>query len=448
MNSKQTLIRLGAERLAEELLRLAEHSRTAVDRIDFITSSKREILDRFELQLDELCNGEFYDWRSIEEYADRLKQLLCNLKESIDNSCEGVKRVGQFFERDSAIMESCDDSDGSVGMVFSIDATDCFVHFSKKCEHKEFVAKKLLELALNDQYGLRDQLIEQASECLPEQWLRWLVEQLQQGDEEESYNAHQSAIFLQSLARQLRDPQLFEEVTLRSKLSFISCLGVAQVYLDNGDATRAQGWTERASLEFPSTYYLLSYGYQTIRREICRQLGDRAGEERMAWEIFRSNRSVERLTELLQTLGEEQREVVVNEETTLILASSKDNLVESDVTFLLQLGHVDAAEEYLMKRTNQLNKVDYITLTEWVDQLVQNALLASLIYRELINDILQRGYTKAYHYAVDYWFQLQQLSPKISVWEPYLTHQYYQQQVHQEHGRKRSFWQRVSERGR
>ena len=100
-----------------------------------------------------------------------------------------------------------------------------------------------------------------------------------------------------------------------------------------------------------------------------------------------------------------------------------------------------------MKRTTLLNKVDYITLTEWMDQYAQNSLLVSLIYRELLNDILQRGYTKAYRYAVDYWFQLQQLSPQISVWEPYLTHQHCQQQVHQEHGRKRSFWRPVSERG-
>jgi hypothetical protein len=447
MNSKQTLIKLGAERLAEELLRLAEHSQTAVDRIDYITSSKRENLDRFKLQLDELCNGEFYDWRSVAGYAYQLKQLLCNLKELIDNSCEGVKRVRQFFERDNSIMESCDDSDGSVGMVFSIDATSCFVHFAIKCERKEFVAKQLLELVLDDQYGLRDQLIEQASDFLPEQWLRWLVHQLQQGDEEESWSATQSTILLQSLARQLKDARLFEEVALRRKLSFTSCLDVAQVYLENGDATRAQGWAERANLEFPSKHNFHSYDYQTIRREIYRQMGDREGEERMAWEIFRSNRSVERLTELLQTLGEEQREAVVNGETTLVLANSKDNLIESDATFLLQLGNIEAAEQYLMKRTTLLNKVDYITLTEWVDQFVQNSLLASLIYRELLNDILQRGYTKAYHYAVDYWFQLQQLSPQISVWEPYLTHQHYQQQVHQEHGRKRSFWQRVSERG-
>ena len=447
MNSKQTLIKLGAERLAEELLKLAEHSQTAADRIDYITSSRRENFDRFELQLDELCNGAFYDWRSVAGYAYQLSQLLCNLKESIDDSCEGIKQVRLFFERDSSIMESCDDSDGAVGMVFSIDATDCFVHFSKKCEDKEFVAKQLLELVLDDQYGLRDQLIEPASDCLPEQWLRWLVEQLQQGDEGDSWNVTQRTILLQSLARQLKDAQLFEEVTLRRKLSFSSCLDVAQVYLKNGDAAQAESWAERAILEFPSKYNFHSYDYQTIRREIYRQLGDREGEERMAWDIFRSNRSVERLVELLQTLGEEQRETVVTGETTLILASSQANLIESDTSFLLQLNNIDAAEQYIMKRIALLNKVDYITLTEWVVQFAHNPLLASLIYRELLNDILKRGYTKAYHYAVDYWIQLQQLSLQVSVWEPYLTHQQYQQQVHQEHGRKHSFWKQVSERG-
>lgn len=447
MNRKQTLIKLRAERLAEELLRLAEHSQTAADRIDYITSSRKENLNRFELQLDEICDGAFYDWRSVAGYAYQLSQLLSNLKESIDESCEGVKRVRHFFEKDSSIMESCDDSGGTVGMVFSIDATDCFVYFSKKCERKEFVAQQLLELVLDDQYGVRDQLIEQASDCLPEQWLRWLVEQLQQGDEEDSWSATQRNTLLQSLARQLKDARLFEEVTLRRTLSFTSCLDVAQVYLENGDATRAEGWAERANLEFPSKHNFRSYDYQTIRREIYRQLGDREGEERMAWEIFRSNRSVQRLAELLQTLGEEQREAVVTGETAQILASSPEILIGSDASFLLQLDNTDAAEQYLMKRIALLNKIDYITLTEWVVQFAQNPLLASLIYRELLNDILLRGYTKAYHYAVDYWIQLQQLSPQVSIWEPYLTHQQYQQQVHQEHGRKRSFWQQVSERG-
>ena len=447
MNSKLTLIKLGAKRLAEELLRLAEPSQTAADRIDYITSSRRENLDKFEMQLDELCDGAFYDWRSVEGYAYQLSQLLSNLKESIDDSCEGVKRVRYFFERDSSIMESCDDSGGAVGMVFSVDATDCFVHFSKKCEDKEFVAQQLLELVLDDQYGVRDELIGYAVDFLPQQWLRWLVEQLQQGDEGDSWSATQRTILLQSLARQLKDARLFEEATLCRKLSLSSCLDVAQVYLENGDAIRAQDWAERANLEFKSKHNFRSYDYQTIRREVYRQLGDKEGEERMAWEIFRSNRSVERLAELLQTLGEEQREDVITGETAQILASSQDNLIGSDTSFLLHLGNIDAAEQYLMKRIDLLNKIDYITLTEWVVQFAQNPLLASLIYRTLLNDILKRSYSKAYHYAVDYWIQLQQLSPQVSDWEPYLTHQQYQQQVHQEHGRKWSFWQQLSERG-
>jgi hypothetical protein len=447
MNSKQNLIKLGAERLAEELLRLSEHSQTAADRIKYITSTRKENLDRLEVQLDELCNGEFYDWRSVAGYTYQLSQLLSNLKESIDDSCEGVKHVRNFFERDSSMMEFCDDSGGTVGMIFSVDATDCFVHFARKCERKEFVAQQLLELVLDDQYGVRDQLIEHASEFLPGQWLRWLVGQLQQRDEEGDWNAIQRTILLQSLARQLKDTRLFEEVTLRRTLSFSSCLDIAQVYLESGDATGAKGWVERANLEFPSNHNFSSHDYQTIRREIYRQLGDKEGEERIAWEIFRSNRSVERLAELLQTLGEEQREEVITAETAQILAISQENLMGSDASFLLELGNIDAAEQYLMKRIALLNKIDYITLTDWVDQLAQNPLLTSLIYRELLNDILKRGYSKAYHYGVDYWIQLQQLSPQVSIWEPYLTHQQYQLLVRQEHGRKHSFWKRVSARG-
>ncbi len=78
MNNIQTLINLGAERLAEELMKLAEHSQTAADRIDYITSSRIENLDRFEVQLDELCNGAFYDWRSVDGYAYQLSQFISN----------------------------------------------------------------------------------------------------------------------------------------------------------------------------------------------------------------------------------------------------------------------------------------------------------------------------------------------------------------------------------
>ena len=447
MNRKQNLIKLGADRLAEELLRLAENSQTAADRIDYITSSKRENLGRYEVQLDQLCDGTFYDWRSVAGYAYQLSQLLSNLKESIEESCEGIKLVKLFFERDSSIMESCDDSDGSVGMVFSVDATDCFVHFSQSCERKEFVSQQLLELVLDDQYGVRDQLIDHAVDFLPEMWLRWLVEQLQQRGEEDDWSVTQCNFLLQSLARQLKDTRLFEKVTLLGTLSFTRCLDVAQVYLESGDAAQAQGWTERANLEFPSEHNFRSYDYQLIRREIYHELGDKEGEERLAWEMFRANRSADRLAELLQTLGEEQREVVITGEIILILESSHESLIESDASFLLQLGKIDAAEQYLMKRIAQLKKVDYITLTEWGNQFAQSPLLSSLIYRELLSDILKRGYSKAYHYAVDYWFQLQQISPQVSDWESYLTHQQYQQQVHQEHGRKHSFWKQVSERG-
>jgi hypothetical protein len=46
-------------------------------------------------------------------------------------------------------------------------------------------------------------------------------------------------------------------------------------------------------------------------------------KERVAWQIFRCNRSAESLTELLQTQGEEQRQLIVNIEITLFFQTQR-----------------------------------------------------------------------------------------------------------------------------
>jgi hypothetical protein len=43
----------------------------------------------------------------------------------------------------------------------------------------------------------------------------------------------------------------------------------------------------------------------------------------MSWQIFRCNRSAESLTELLQTQGEEQRQLIVNIEITLFFQTQR-----------------------------------------------------------------------------------------------------------------------------
>lgn len=449
MEQRDALIKLGAERLADELLMLAEGSGFVDDRVNFITSSASENLERFQQQLEALCNGDFYDWRTVSQYAEQLSRLLENLRESVESPCEGIKWVSLFFQKDRVIMESCDDSGGDVGMVFLVDATECFAHFARQCADPDYVAESLLGLVLENEYGVRDELIKIASAVLPEPWLRWMVQRLmdRKAVAEDAWEGTSYDVLLRSLAKQLNDAGLFQTVAIVSGLSFGLCLEIAEIYLDNRSLERAQSWVDRANEEFTDSYGYHSNDVRRIQQEIYHQQGNRSGEVKIAWEIFRANRSVEAMDMLLQTVGEELRSDVITKETEAILNSSTEQLVSKDVSFLLDLEDVDAVERYLMERAALLRSQHYTVLTNWVAHLEQCSLLASLIYRALLDDILDRGYTKAYHYGVDYWYKLQWLSPQVADWSPYLTHLQYQKQVQQQHGRKYSFWQQVSERG-
>ncbi|MBT3198100.1 MAG: hypothetical protein HN344_10265, partial [Gammaproteobacteria bacterium] len=213
MGRKESLIELGAERLAEELLSLANHFEQVDERIDYITTSRAQNLVRFKGQLDALIEeGGFYDWREVSQFADRLSQLLDNLRESVEDPCEGIRWVAYFYEKDGEVMESCDDSGGDVGMVFMVDARDLFVEFAQACKNQEFTAQTLLELARQDEYGVRHDLIDVAGRVLSAPWMRWMVEKLQMIIEEdgEGWAASQAPFQLQSLARQLEDAPLFE----------------------------------------------------------------------------------------------------------------------------------------------------------------------------------------------------------------------------------------------
>ncbi|MBT7307789.1 MAG: hypothetical protein HN842_06200 [Gammaproteobacteria bacterium] len=449
MGRKESLIELGAERLAEELLSLANHFEQVDERIDYITTSRAQNLVRFKGQLDALIEeGGFYDWREVSQFADRLSQLLDNLRESVEDPCEGIRWVAYFYEKDGEVMESCDDSGGDVGMVFMVDARDLFVEFAQACKNQEFTAQTLLELARQDEYGVRHDLIDVAGRVLSAPWMRWMVEKLQMIIEEdgEGWAASQAPFQLQSLARQLEDAPLFEATCRLQPLSFNRCLEIAKVYLQCAEVEQAESWVERAEREFSSANGFRSSEYQSIRKEIYHLQGNVEEEGRVAWEIFRSSRSVAALDLLLETLGEGEREAVIAGECEQIIESTTERLVESDLSFLLELEKIEWAERYLLARAAQLKEVYYVFLTAWVEPLKGRPVIASLIYRALLDDILERGYTKAYHHGVDYWMVLQQLSHKVESWAPYRTHVEYQRGVEKRHGRKRSFWGQVAQR--
>lgn len=62
-----------------------------------------------------------------------------------------------------------------------------------------------------------------------------------------------------------------------------------------------------------------------------------------------------------------------------------------------------------------------------------------MIYRELLESILNRAISKYYHHGVRYLKKLEELAPDIIDWKEFLTHDQYRKKIDEAHFRKKSF---------
>jgi hypothetical protein len=88
-----------------------------------------------------------------------------------------------------------------------------------------------------------------------------------------------------------------------------------------------------------------------------------------------------------------------------------------------------------------------VLLTSLVEAATANRrwLAATIIWRALLDAILTRGYAKAYAHAARYFRALRAAAPQIEDFHGHPTHADYERSLRMAHGRKTSFWQRLSD---
>ena len=440
-NRKQKLIELGAETLADALLDLAVHSDTADDLIERLIATPKENVQRFKKKLSSLKRSRhFIDWRGSSGFARDLEMLLQDLKAGFTDPLTGVELVAAFYETDEGVLGHCDDSSGHVGDVFRFDAKELFVEYASHCTDKGKVAGIILKLNRKDDYGIRDTLVDCAGECLPEPVIRTMISELQKraDDEKDEYKKRHHLMLIESLARQIKDAKLFEQTRIASwgKLSTAALIDIARVYLESGDVETAHSWLKK----IPEGETFQAYERDQLLLEIYQKQGDTEKLTGLLYQKFRSYHSTDTLQALLDVIGHDKRDEVISAEVAQILEST--GLSESDAEFLISIGKIDEAEEYLLNRAEQLDGDHYgslLSLAEAMESESRN-LAASLIYRSLLLSILERGYTKAYPYGIRYLKNLDKLAVSVPDWKSFNNHEAFKDQIVQAHGRKRSFW--------
>ena len=304
LDRKKRLIELGPDVLADALLELARCDDAADDLVERMLATPKENIQRFKAKLAGLKRRQrFISWKESASFAYELKMLLEDLRSGVDDPRTGVELVSAFYKADGAVFEQCDDSSGTVGSVFQYDAKQLFIDYAARCQDKEWLSDVVFDLNREDDYGVRDILVDCAGEYLPESVIRDLIERFQvaASGETDEYQKRHWLFLVESLARQIKNAALFEKTRLASwgTLNAAACVDIARVYLDSGDVETALSWLQRISAE--ETYQ--AHERDQLLLEIYGRLGNSHEQSAVAWRIFRRHRSGDALADLLAVIG-------------------------------------------------------------------------------------------------------------------------------------------------
>jgi len=439
---REQLTSLGASRLADALIYISSHTKGGTEYMEALLLTPEEAERRFKSRLTGLKRRRKYiDWRGVLDFALELKLIVAILREGVPDPKKGLELVAEFFSLDGRIIELCDDSSGEIGEVFRFDACNLFISYASRCADKSFVSDLLVRLYEHDEYGVRTELVAKASQFLPEKEMRALVADFWErakGEPPDSYEASTWWIAVELLSRQLGDARLFEKakLTANPELSSPTCMEIAEVYLENDDPEMALFWMERIPPEdrfrADAQDYLLFLIYE--------KLENRKKMAETAWRMFLSERNRSTFDMLLRALGESERERVIEEQVKPILEST--TLSYEDAAFLVDMGRLDDAAEYLFRNREKLDGDRYSSLLPLAKALEQGgrSLTAIIVYRALLESILARAQSRYYHHGVRYLKKLDALSPSVKDWRGLPPHEEYKEGLLVDHGRKRSFW--------
>ncbi len=177
---KEKLIQLGAEKLAELLIDIGTTYAEVNCLIERLVATPNENVKRFTKKLSELKRSDrFIDWKESDAFSLKLRDLLEDLELGTPSPSQGLELITAFIKTDSAILNRCDDSNGMIGQVYSYDACKLLIEYAKSCEEKDRVESLIFDLMLEDDFGVRDAVLDRAIDYLPQPNIRSLITKFQ-----------------------------------------------------------------------------------------------------------------------------------------------------------------------------------------------------------------------------------------------------------------------------
>ncbi len=429
--------------LVKEFMQLSIRNEAVENCIKRLVAAPEENLKIFKTKLAAMKRRSSYiSYSQINEFMQELSSMLANIESGAKSPKEALKAIKSFIEADKYLFNIVDDSYGDLGGFYSNDLIRSFSKYAQACEDKDFVTDLVLDLILQNDYGARDSLAEYLPEYLPEKNINTLITKLWQAanNEEAKHGYKYTHLLLKTIAKATNNPNLFEEVSKlssdKNELHPAAIMELAQIHFNLGNYLMSLNYLENP---------ILNDGYTLHERDkllakVYLQLNMHKNLEDLLWKKYTKSGEASDLANLLEVIGNDKQEEIVKTRITDIFKKTK--LAEVDMRFLYDLNCFHELAELILKFPDDVNGGYYSTLLNYAKKLeADNYFLATIvIYRALLDSILERAYTKSYQYGVNYLKKLDKLETKITDWQSIIPHSKYKANIQAKHKLKSSFW--------
>ena len=465
----KNLSTLGAERLAELLLELAEGDAAAKRHLRLELAGRRSGADvaaeiRKRLTAIERARS-FVDWRKVKSVADDLDALRCAVVTHLAPShpAEAFDLLWRIIELAPSIYERCDDSSGEIGSIFALPVDDLGDVAVRARMAPASLAERVFKGFCDNGYGQFDEIIPQMASALGRDGLvllkakfealaaeppeatrpedRKIIGYSSRGPLfEDDYEATRRARVVRSglmdVADALGDPVGFAACCSeeeRANPAFAA--KIARRYLAAGQAEAAMAALDRSEQNFSRGGYWPDW--QSVRIDVLDALSRHDEAQSARWDIFERSLSADYLRAYLKRLPDFDDQLA--EEKALAHVRQQD--VHLALAFLITWPAHHLAADLVLERHSEIDGNRYELLSPGAEALEsRHPLAAMLMLRAMIDFSLVRGKYKRYGHAARHLQACEDLARRIADLSGHMDHEAYVESLRLRHGRKSGFW--------
>ncbi|OAN79157.1 hypothetical protein A8B82_08465 [Sulfitobacter sp. EhC04] len=457
---------LGTDKLAQLVLDEAERNagfRRQVKAALAGKSGPEAIAKLIDRRLSGLARAKsFIEWDKARAFADDLRSLTDTITAELAPAAPALAmdRLLRLIATHEQVFERVDDSSGRVQDVYyqAIHATGDLAR-SLPVPEADALPEKIMTALGESTHGYLADVAEAVAPHLPQDSLaRWdgdLKDAIAERQAEEAARksdgwfysmTSQWARMRQILASARGDLDLLIALELKKKPHIQDTLVIGAQLLEAGRSAEALEWVRKPGRRsFGETDDGLSPERVSLEARILDATGDRSAAQALRWRCFEARLSADILREYLKQLPDFEDIEAEDRAHAFALEQSDPDVA---LQFFLDWPRLDLAAKLIETHPHRWDGGEWHILPKIASLLEHDhPLAATILYRALLDNILDRAGSKAYGHGAKYLGKLGLLAGEADPIRPggMVDHAAYLAKLKKTHPRKSGFWARVSD---